>query len=195
MVNQNEYKLSPLKIEHVLEIKDFTDQWIGLNYYGIEELESYLNASSDGLLSASFGAWSKGKLQGIRLSLAPGKFTAFISRGLTVSSWPCQSEKMAYFKSLFIAKESQGQGLGSLLSRKSLEILQKMEAEAVLCHSWLESPGNSSQIYLQKFGFKEINQHERYWYPIDYDCTRCAPKRCECTASEMVLDLKRGVSQ
>jgi ribosomal protein S18 acetylase RimI-like enzyme len=190
MVIHGNYKLKSLELADVPEIKEFTDQWIGHNYYGVEELERYIESSRLFELNASLGIWKEGKLQGIRISLAPGRYKEFIKSGLTASAWPCGPKQMAYFKSLFVAKDSQGLGLGSLLSKESLKILEKMGAGGVLCHSWLESPGNSSQIYLKKFGFQEINRHEKYWYPIDYDCTRCSPKRCVCTASEMVLDLR-----
>lgn len=191
MVIHGDYKLKPLELADVPEIKEFTDQWIGLNYYGAEELERYIESSCVLGLNASLGIWIEGKLQAIRITLAPGRFKEFIKRGLSASLWPCEPKQMAYFKSLFVAKNSQGLGLGSLLSRESLQILEKIGAHGVLCHSWLESPSNSSQIYLKKLGFQEINRHEKYWYPIDYDCTRCSPKRCVCTASEMVLDLRR----
>ena len=67
-----------------------------------------------------------------------------------------------------------------------LSILKDMGAEAVLCHSWMESPENSSQRYLLKMGFQKIKEHPKFWYEIDYFCTRCGPSRCVCTAGEMI---------
>ena len=54
---------------------------------------------------------------------------------------------MGYFKSLFIHEDYQGAGLGKTLSHKA-SVLKEMGAHAVLCHSWMESPKNSSQRYL-----------------------------------------------
>ena len=93
---------------------------------------------------------------------------------------------MSYFKSLFVSGDYQQQGLGKTLSTKSIELLKQMGAEAILCHSWLESPGNSSQKYLQRMGFTDVTTHEKFWYPVDYHCTRCGPAKCVCTAIEMI---------
>ena len=97
-----------------------------------------------------------------------------------------QRFKMSYFKSLFVSGDYQQQGLGKTLSTKSIELLKQMGAEAILCHSWLESPGNSSQKYLQRMGFTDVTTHEKFWYPVDYHCTRCGPAKCVCTAIEMI---------
>lgn len=178
-----------LDFDHAKAIKSFCDQWIGKNYYSIGEVEKLLEASTLGELSASFAAQVDGDLVAIRLSLAPKKWGDIIPRGLTPEAWPVAMDDMAYFKSLFVAEDFQARGLGRQLSTRSIEALKKMGAKGVLCHSWLESPGNSSQRYLKSLGFEEKARHERFWYPIDYECTRCAPERCVCTAAEMVLAL------
>lgn len=177
--------------EDIDAIKDFTDQWIGRDYYSAVEIEEILMASQMAGHCASFGAWhdEDSQLAGVRLTLAPGQWSKIILRGLSPQTWPCSLEEMAYFKSLFIAEKFQGQGLGRSLSEASLNELKKMGAKAVLCHSWLESPGNSSQRYLLGMGFNEVGRHEKFWFPIDYECTRCSPERCVCTAAEMVLPL------
>ncbi len=191
MANILDFTIRSLRKEDINELKSFTDQWIGRDYYGEEELSQVLEASELDGESASFGAWSEGQLAAARLSFAPGRWDKLITRGLTPKSWPCSEKDMAYFKSLFVAEKFQCQGLGRSLSGASLEVLKRMGAKAVLCHSWLESPGNSSQRYLLAMNFKEVARHEKFWFPIDYECTRCAPERCVCTAAEMVLDLGR----
>lgn len=179
---------------HLSEVKAFTDQWIGKDYYEIDELREIYDASlilgPQGEESCSYLAVVDGELAGVRLSFAPGKWESLITRGLTPKDWGIPFEDMAYFKSLFVAEKFQGKGIGISLSQKSLEGLRRGGAKGVLCHSWLESPGNSSQRYLKKFGFVEVTQHPKFWFPIDYDCTRCAPERCICTASEMILRLE-----
>ncbi|MCR9204729.1 MAG: GNAT family N-acetyltransferase [Halobacteriovoraceae bacterium] len=175
-------------------VKAFTDQWIGKDYYEISELEGLYDASliedSGATESCSYLALCDGELAGVRLSFAPGKWEGLITRGLTPTVWGVDFSQMAYFKSLFVAEKFQGKGIGISLSQKSLETLKKGGAKGVLCHSWLESPGNSSQRYLKKFGFEEVKKHPKFWFPIDYECTRCAPERCVCTASEMILRLE-----
>lgn len=168
------------------QVKLFTDKWIGNNYYSIPEIENNLSQSQLGDQSCSFIALKEDEIVGVRLTLAPGKWIGTSQRGLTPQKWGAPLDKAAYFKSLFIAENFQGRGLGKELSSKSIEKLRQMGAKAIICHSWLESPHNSSQRYLAKMGFSEVASHPLYWKPIDYLCVRCSPKRCECTAIEMI---------
>lgn len=166
-------------------VKSFTDRWIGENYYSNEELQESLEFSKKNNLNASLVAVEGDKIVGVRLTYAPGAWTKK-ARGITPAGWKVAQNEVAYFKSLFIHEEFQKMGIGRRLSSQSIEILKQMGARAIICHSWLESPGNSSQKYLQKMGFEEVARHEKFWYPIDYQCTRCGPARCVCTAVEMI---------
>ncbi len=175
--------IRPVSAADIPAIKAFTDRWIGLDYYAAGELEELLEQSQ----GASLGAFaSNGEMAAIRLSLAPNSWVEGLGRGVTPSLWRVGPQEMAYFKSLFVSKKFQARGLGVELSLRSIEVLKKLGAKAVLCHSWLESPNNSSQRYLHKLGFEEVARFPKFWYPIDYECTRCAPERCVCTAVEMV---------
>lgn len=186
-----------LSMLDVPTIKKFTDRWIGQNYFSVPELEQILQLSvarshenSSQQLTASLGAFLDGEMIAVRLSFAPGAWIKKVGRGLTPEIWQqrfgLRPEDVAYFKSLFVAEQHQQLGLGKTLSLESIELLKKMGAKAILCHSWLESPGNSSQLYLQKMGFQDVSKHPLFWNHIDYDCTRCAPDRCQCTAMEMI---------
>ncbi len=171
--------------KYLNEVKDFTDQWIGENYYSMEELEKVISFSKQDGLNASLLAFVDNELAAVRLTYAPGVWVDS-QRGVTPLKWDLPKERVSYFKSLFVAEKFQQKGLGRELSKKSIEIIKQMGAQAVVCHSWLESPGNSSQKYLLKMDFKPVHTHERYWYEIDYLCTRCNPNRCVCTAVEMI---------
>ncbi|PIP91675.1 MAG: GNAT family N-acetyltransferase [Bdellovibrionales bacterium CG12_big_fil_rev_8_21_14_0_65_38_15] len=164
------------------QIKQFTDQWIGNDYYDLNSIRTILLQSK----GCSLGAFRDGHLGAVRLTLAPGTWVEEFDRGLTPSKWKIPANQMAYFKSLFVAKDFQANGLGVHLSLESIELLKMLGAKGIICHSWLESPNNSSQRYLSKLGFEAVAEFPKFWFPIDYDCTRCAPKRCECTAMEMV---------
>ena len=185
-----DYEIRPLNEGDLESVKAFTDQWIGKDYYSLEELKNVLTWSKHGDLCASFVALDGEKLIGVRLTYAPGQWIPDGARGITPDLWKINEGTMAYFKSLFISGDYQKKGLGRILSTKSIEVLKKMGAEGILCHSWLESPGNSSQKYLIKMGFEDIKAHEKYWYHIDYHCTRCGPERCVCTAMEMAKYLE-----
>jgi len=190
-------EIRTLSLLDVPTMKKFTDRWIGQNYFSMPELEEILQLSASGQdknstqqLSASLGAFLDGEMVAVRLSFAPGVWIKKVGRGLSPEIWQqrfgLRPDDVAYFKSLFVAEEHQQLGLGKTLSLASIELLKKMGAKAILCHSWLESPGNSSQLYLQKMGFQDVSKHTLFWNHIDYDCTRCAPDRCQCTAMEMI---------
>jgi hypothetical protein len=178
-----EYRSFELK--DVVAVKEFTDRWIGMNYYSVTELELIQEQSCNKQMNASLLAFSSGRLIGVRLSLAPG---SWLSTNLKISPelWQAEKNEVAYFKSLFIHENYRRLGLGKEMSLKSQEILAKMGAKAILTHSWLESPKNSSQEYLLKYNFKELVRYQKFWNHINYLCTRCAPRACECTAVEMI---------
>lgn len=175
--------------EDLALVKRFTDRWIGLNYYSINELRQIQNQSCLQGRNASLLAFDKDYLIGMRLTLAPG---VWMNNHKQVSPdlWKLAPNKVAYFKSLFVDERYRSQKLGMKLSEQSLTILKEMGAEAVLTHSWLESPANSSQEYLQKAGFIELARYPKFWNHIDYLCVRCAPNRCVCTGVEMIKYLE-----
>ena len=187
---EEEVVIRPLEESDLKNVQLFTDRWIGQDYYSYSELYDVFKKGNQGSLNASFVALSGGDVVGIRLTYAPGTWiessTEVFKKGLSTKEWKVPSLKMGYFKSLFIHEDFQGNGLGKVLSNKALSILKDMGAEAVLCHSWMESPENSSQRYLLKMGFHKIKEHPKFWYEIDYFCTRCGPSRCVCTAGEMI---------
>jgi hypothetical protein len=182
--------IRPLLKSDLKNVKVFTDQWIGKDYYTVSELESLYQYSHRDDFNVSFLALDNEEIVGIRLSFLPGIWLQEFKTGLSKDKWECEEKELAYFKSLFIHENYRGQGLGPKLSQASLDRLKKVGAKSVLCHSWLESPEGSSRRYLEKIGFKLINKWPKFWYPIDYLCTRCAPERCICTAGEMILSLK-----
>lgn len=180
------FEILPIELSDVDEILAFTDKWIGKNYYDREELVSLLHSGIKNSLNASLKAVVSGQLAGIRITLAPGNWIKPTSRGLSSELWEVEEESMGYFKSLFVSGDFQKIGIGRALSVESLRILGEMGAKGVLCHSWLESPGNSSQRYLLSFGFESVKEHKAFWSVIDYDCTKCGPSKCSCTAIEMI---------
>lgn len=178
-------KIIPFSADHIAQVKAFADKWIGQDYFEREELEEVLALSRKGELVCSLLAVVDGELAAIRLSYAPGEWVER-ARGASVEKWGEPKSQTGYFKSLFVAEKFQKQGLGKKISLASIEVLREMGAKALVCHSWLESPQNSSQRYLQSMGFEEVKSHPRFWSHIDYSCVRCSPKRCECSAVEMI---------
>ncbi len=182
MKNQN-IEISKFELNAVSHVIEFTDKWIGKGYYTEQQLKELVWQSK----GCSFLAWDLNftpqKLIALRLTLAPG---AWLQNPCSPTKWNVAHQKVGYFKSLFVHGNYRSIGLGQKLSNLSLNLVSQLGGEAVITHSWLESPNNSSQIYLKKMGFIEIATHPKFWNNIDYHCTRCAPNKCICTAVEMI---------
>jgi ribosomal protein S18 acetylase RimI-like enzyme len=180
------FEIRALDQDTIEDVRLFTDKWIGSNYFSTVELQAILKKSIKSLKTVSLVAFHGKELAAVRLTYAPGKWINESTPGLTKEAWNVDTLDIAYFKSLFVSGNYQQQGLGKTLSNQSIELLKEMGAKAILCHSWLESPGNSSQKYLKRMGFSDVKTHEKFWYPVDYHCTRCGPSKCICTAIEMI---------
>ena len=182
--------IRPIEHKDLAAIKEFTDRAIGENYYSRKELEDLWRRSQCGDSQCSFVLEIDNSIQGIRFTFPPGLWSQGKGKGLSPELWPKPLKKTAYFQSLFIAPEWTGQGVGKELSRKSIEVLKELGAEGIVCHSWKESPNDSSGRYFRSLGFQTIKIHPEYWIDVDYLCIKCRSKPCLCTAEEMYLELK-----
>ncbi len=183
---QYDCTIESLSEKYISSVKEMTDEEIGHDYYSLIELENILNKNLQLKEVPSFVLIHQNQVVGVRLTLAPMQWEGGKGNGLTPDMWPCDKKDLAYFQSLFIKKRFQQMGWGKTLSLKSIDILKKLGSKGVLCHSWVESPGDSSRRYLRSLGFKSVKQHSFYWKDVDYYCPRCS-KPCLCTAEEMVL--------
>jgi predicted N-acetyltransferase YhbS len=173
----------------IAEVRRFADRYIGENYFTDDQLQEVLRNSATPHGSVSFVAVEpNGEIVGLRLSYPPGHWDMSID-GLSQEKWKVAPSEIAYFQSLFVASDRMGAGIGPKMSEASIEVIRKAGAKAILCHSWLESPNNSSVRYLKKLGFEEVCLHPRFWADVDYLCSGCRVKPCTCTAVEMILYL------
>src|SRR5690606_15188381 len=118
----------------------------------------------------------------------PGKWNKGKGSKLSPHLWKVPIDRVGYFQSLFLHPNVTGQGWGQKLSLAAAQVMKQLKAEAIVCHSWVESPNNSSSRYLLKMGFQPVTRYPHYWIDVDYECTRCG-KPCVCTAEEMILYL------
>lgn len=192
------YSMTEMQKSDLKELKSFTDRAIGEGYYSVAELENIWSQSqgqdhNGQIRGCSFLLRDNGQILGMRFTYPPGNWEkgkgSGANKGLTQNKWPFDIQQTAYFQSLFLDSSIQGKGWGAKLSLKSIEALKQVGAKGVVCHSWKESPNNSSSRYLEKLGFKVIAEHPLYWKDIDYNCTRCGSPPCQCTAVEMYLRL------
>ncbi len=180
-------------ISDIEAVKKFTDEQIGAGYYSFDELKENQKksvAASGEICSFLLTDPATNQVKGLRLAFPPGNWATGKGTKLRPDLWPFAISETAYFQSLFLSAELQGQNWGPRLSAKSIEVFKKLGAKAVITHSWKESPNNSSFRYLQKIGFETIIEHPLYWINVDYVCTRDG-RPCRCTSIEMFLDLQK----
>jgi ribosomal protein S18 acetylase RimI-like enzyme len=197
--SQDGHKIVPLDEVTPQALKDFSDLYIGKNYFSESQLADFIMKSQKNGIQCSLALVSQNQdskvpsqseVLGMRLTFPPQNWDSSTKKGLSVRDWPHPLNETAYFQSLFLAPQLRGQGWGGRLSEESIHKLLQLGVSGVVCHSWLESPQNSSLKYLLKMGFKKIKTHPQYWSSLDYECVRCGKPPCLCTAEEMYLDLR-----
>lgn len=183
-------QIRPFQKTDITAVKAFTDKAVGQGYYSVEELEENQKKSiaSNGDICSFVLVNDAGEIRGLRLAYPPGNWDHGKGSQLRPDLWPTHISETAYFQSLFVGAELQGQGWGPKLSDESVRIFKKLGAKGIVAHCWKESPNNSSLRYLQNIGFTEIIEHPDYWINVDYVCTRDGHP-CRCTAIEMHREL------
>lgn len=184
-------RIRPIAHADLKALHNFTDREIGVGYYTSSELEDIFKRSQKSGRMYSLLLTDENDIKGVRISFPPGQWTHGKGKNLSSEVWPHPLAETAYFQSIFLSPSVQGEGWGGRISAEALRILKTSGAKGVVCHSWKESPNNSSTRYLTKLGFKTIAEYPNYWKEVDYNCTRCKKPPCLCTAQEMYLDLER----
>lgn len=185
-----QFEIRPITETDLEAVKRFTDRAIGSGYFSIQELKNAIFRSKKNNLTTTFvlANPSTKEIEGLRLSYPPGNWDSGKGEKLSPNLWKVPINDVGYFQSLFISPELTGHGLGQKLSLAAIEVMKKLGAKAIVCHSWVESPEGSSGKYLLKLGFQPLIRYPNYWKNVDYHCTRCG-KPCLCTAEEMILYL------
>ncbi len=180
-------KIRSFKLSDVSQLKEFTDQAIGVNYYSTEELTDFYQRSiKSGQECSLILEDADFKIRGVRITFPPGQWQHGKGHGLSPKLWGISQSQVAYFQSLFIDANVTGQGWGKKMSLTAIDILKNLGAKAIVTHSWKQSPHDSSGKYLRSLGFQSIALHLLYWKDVDYVCPQCG-KPCLCTAEEMIL--------
>lgn len=180
--------IAAMQPDHFAGVIALANQVHGDNYLDLAKLTELHQLGVKQEVNASFVALSDNNVVGYRLSYAAGQWP--LDEWCTVKLWPVAPEQMAYFKSVAVAPELQGQGLGSALLKASVSALRQQGAVAGLAHIWRESPGNAAERYFSKAGGKLLKIHPDRWLhlckTVGYVCPVCG-NQCHCTAAEMVL--------
>lgn len=185
----SEVVIRRMETSDVQGVSRLADKLVGLDYYPPALVTEYMERSTSEHGTFSYVASLEAALVAFRFVLPPGQWEHGRGRGLNPDRWPAPLERTAYFQSCFVDDAVMGQGIGRRLAWRALADLKASGAQAVVAHSWKESPHGSSFRYLQRLGFEAVDEHLEYWKEVDYVCRRCG-NPCLCTAVEMVLDLR-----
>lgn len=165
----------------------------GENYLDRRSMEKIFFKGLSRGLNCSYVAYDGKRgdaLTGFRLTYAPGNWE--IDKWCTPEKWEVPPEKVAYLKSITVAKEYRKHGLGTKLLNKSLETIRQMGGSAAVAHIWLQSPGNGAYKYFSKAGGQTIKVHANRWAEDvaigNYICA-VDGKDCRCNAAEMIIYL------
>lgn len=176
--------ISRLNKSHFSELISIAKNSLGKGYITLSELRSYLEEDSKVCLVAK----TKGKISGFQLMkrcnpsdlnvLANSQKIWFRSRYKNYSSF-------GVLKTLVVLPENQKQGIGTMLTKKSIEILQE-SSKKIISICW-ENDGVAPVLgLLQKFGMKQINRFDLFWAKDSlekkYRCIICGEPPCKCSA-------------
>lgn len=184
-----QYRIRNVELKDVNPILEFSDKCIGKNYFQKSELRQILLRGQVENLNASLVAVDHDdNIIGVRLTMAPEEwhedenYSAFIQP----HKWKVPTNQVAYLKIIFVSKKFQNLGIEKELSERSIEILKKMGAKAIICHSSLERFKSSSKEYLLGMKYQTIATHQLFWFYKNYQCSECTPLQCSCQTEEMI---------
>lgn len=189
MTTETQIIFRPMTGQDFDEVRYLANQVHGDNYLTEESVRDFYQRSITAQgRCLSWLAENNGKLVGIRLTFAPGKWDT--ESYCTPSKWPYPAEQMCYFKCAAIDQDCQGGGLGKSLLLHSIIEATTAGCKAGLAHIWRQSPNNSAMAYFSKCGGELIQNHADRWLQASvedgYYCPVCDGE-CHCTAAEMVL--------
>ena len=173
--------------KHLNDVVALGNEVHGENYLSIEELTQFLKRGEKNNLNCCFVAYFENEIVGFRIAFAPTNWQP--DKWCTPNLWPAEPEKMGYFKCNTVSKHHRAKHIGSNLMSLSKKILKQQGAIAGICHTWMQSPGNSAYLYIKKAGGEEVNRHQEKWNLPEYHCSVCHGI-CLCEAAEMVVPIE-----
>lgn len=172
--------------EHLADVVWLANLVHGANYLSNEEAEQFLERGQKNGINCCFVAFIDEELVGFRIAFAPSKWN--IDKWCTPELWPAEPDKIGYFKCNTVHEDYRARSIGSNLMRLSMDAIKRQGAAAGICHTWMQSPGNSAYLYITKVGGEQIKLHKGKWAIEDYHCPVCNGF-CSCEAAEMLVKL------
>ena len=176
--------ISRLTQSHFSELISIANNSLGEGYITLSELKSYIEHDSKDCLIAK----TNGKISGFQLMkrcrlndlnvLTHSQKNWFRSRYKNYSSF-------GVLKTLVVLPENQKQGIGTMLTRKSLKILQG-SSKKIISICWENEGITPVLALLQNCGMKQVHKFDSFWAKDSlakkYRCIVCGAPPCKCNA-------------
>lgn len=176
--------INPLKNGDINEILKISDKLFGHNYLTKPELQQYINDNN------KIGIVSKNEsgITGFQL-MQIDKPENIVATMLSEREWfrkQFSAHKLiGVLKTIAVKEGFQNQGVGTLLTKKSLDILKK-KTSLIISICWDKDGNNSISKILEKFNLKLVRQINEYWkddsIEKNYSCKICGSPPCRCNA-------------
>lgn len=157
------FQYRPIRPDDLGKLVRFCSRWSLEEQFKKNELRDYLLKGIKFDENANFLAEIEGKIIGVSMCHAPGEWLNIKSmRHMSPGSWGVELSEIGYIKILLIHEKYRHRGIGTKLSKYSIQALKNMGAKAVLGHE-PEMPGETSKQFLARLGFFEVAKHKRFW--------------------------------
>ncbi len=99
----------------------------------------------------------------------------------------------SYVRTVAVAQEFSGQGIGTALVAKAVEYLSSLGAKKIMSPLWKHNGVINSDVIFRRNGFRPVREIPEYWYADSlakgYSCPVCG-KGCHCTCVmyELTID-------
>lgn len=177
--------------EDFLSLVTLSDDVFGKGYYTEESFVENWKSMTSSQQTASWVALNAGHLIGFRIVFLPGLWSSHLEFNKSLKEkWNVPLNRVAYFKTACVHLDFRRKGIGTKLAYAAINDLIALKAQAIVTHSWDESPNNSSNLYLKSFGFEDLGPRPLFWHEDSYDCDVCHSKPCICNATEMIFRIR-----
>ncbi len=177
--------IHPLSNSDFKEVLALSDQLLGVGYLDEIQLQKYLDDKyKTGIVSKS----PSGEITGFQLVLTC-EIEELIQMSVSEHCWFndyfSNKSPIGVIKTVGVNAECKNQGIGTLLTQKGIEILQK-EAKTIISMCWDQKEDTPFARVLEKCDMSLIKTIPAYWEEDSlvkkYSCKICGEPPCLCAA-------------
>ncbi|RKX17147.1 MAG: hypothetical protein DRP35_11435 [Candidatus Zixiibacteriota bacterium] len=173
------------------------DELFGRSYLSKPELQSYIDDNT----KIGIVAKINDKIIGFQL-MQTSNLDGIMSFVLKEQQWFKEQfsnySSIGILKTLAVKNEFKNQGIGTLLTTKSIEILKK-KSDCILSICWDKENDASVSNILEKYGMKQIRKISEFWkedsLERNYTCKICGAPPCTCNAIIYKYLTTKGLKQ